>query len=110
MRLIRNTTEDGRCKYALVRMDKIPALHGMEQDRIKAALAVLEELEVLEYAGKGDPEEAFVIKLKDVNAPAALLAYAEAARVGTDRDKELSDDVFDLIGRAEYHPHRHKPD
>lgn len=90
-------TPDGRCKYALVRLDKAARYNEMEQDRIREAFAVLEELEVLEYAGKGDPDEAFVIKLKDINSTLALVAYAKAAS-GT--DKELSDEVLELAKRA----------
>lgn len=113
MKLIRNTTPDGRCKYALVRLDKIRAMDMSANflNRVEDALSVLYNTGFLEYAGKNDPEEAFVIKLKDAHAPAALLAYAQSAhRPGEHRDDELAADVLDLVERAQQHPGRHRPD
>jgi hypothetical protein len=51
MRLIRNTTKDGRCKYALVRLDKIRNLPvGTEMEKcITRALDDLAAFGVLEY-------------------------------------------------------------
>jgi hypothetical protein len=56
-----------------------------------------------------DPEDDFfVIKLKDANAQAALLAYAASAE-GT--DPELAEDVRRLAGHAgPSHPLCRKPD
>jgi hypothetical protein len=57
-----------------------------------------------------DPmEDFFVIKLKNINSPAALVAYAtEAAKNG---DLELSKDVFQLSKSAGInHPHCKMPD
>jgi len=80
MKLVRNTTPDGKCKYALVRLDKIRAISRrsarlMEIDR---AIKTLERAEVIEYGGRGDLEESFTIKLKDHFAPSALNRYREA--------------------------------
>lgn len=115
MRLVRNQTQDGKCKYALVRLDKMRLAEndkgGLADPTVVAALKLLENRGLLEYAGKGDPEEAFVIKLKDVHAPPALRAYADSAenRPGS-VDKELAKDVHELADRAGVHPNRHNPD
>lgn len=112
MRLVRNQTEDGKCKYALVRLDRLRLLEGgSPNDSYHQALNILEKGGFLEYAGKGDPQEAFVIKLKDVHAPAALQAYelSAATRPGA-IDHELSNDVHELRRRALNHPDRHVPD
>lgn len=108
MRLVRNTTPDGKCKYALVRMDKIRKLKvNQNLGGVEAALKVLEDAKVLEYAGKGDPEEAFVIKLKDVNASAALDAYADSIY---EHDPALAHDVYDLSKRSDNREDSHQPD
>lgn len=81
MKLIRNTTEDGSCKYALIRME---------------ALTEGERLQVTDNAGKPDwlsvdgravllgnespSDQFFVLKYKDKFTAAALWAYAMAVR------------------------------
>lgn len=111
MRLTRNTTPDGKCKYAIVRLDKIrqidEAQEGTASGEIDEALAILEEIGVLEYGEPGTDEEFFVIKLKDENAYAALEAYSECAKW---KDEELADDVFELAERARDHKSQKQPD
>ncbi len=112
MRLIRNTTEDGRCKYAIVRLDKLRKMEQSEPthgwlNRARVALGTLKGLGLLEYGEKGSEEECFVIKLKDINAPAALMAYAISA---AHRDEELATDVEELAERAACHPNKKQPD
>lgn len=114
MRLVRNTTTDGTCKYALIRLDKLRlmASSGDDVTRLRAEMAELnlkqaQRWGILEYAGKGDREEAFVIKLKDINAAPALHAYSEAA---FDSDPELAKDVAELALRADSREDRHIPD
>jgi hypothetical protein len=112
MRLVRNLTEDGKCKYALLRVDKLRAMRNLgPRPAVEDSIKILERAGLLEWAGKGDPEEAFVIKLKDCHAPLALTAYAESARNRPSaKDHELADDVIELAQRAITHPQRHKPD
>jgi hypothetical protein len=107
MRLTRNITPDGRCKYAAVRNDKIAALSPTGRREAEEALDVLATLGVLEDPKAGDPEEFLLIKLKDINAPRAYIAYAGAA---CDTDPELARDVIELAGRAFNHPDRKQPD
>ena len=109
MRLVRNITPDGKCKYALIRLDKLRLKdHSVfAADEVCRAFDILEEHGVLEYAGLNDPEEAFVIKLKDENAEAALRAYAAEIFY---KDPELSDDVFQLATRAARRKDKHAPD
>lgn len=90
MKLDRNT--EGRGKYALVR------LRGLSDDVIKAK--VVDELvsgHVVEFGSAGDENEFFVVKLKDVCAQAALLAYAGKA---AEFDVEYANEVLDLARRA----------
>lgn len=107
MRLTRNITQDGRCKYALVRLDKLREMFGGTACRAIDDLDNLESLGLLEYGKPGSEDEFFAIKLKDVNAPAALDAYAQSA---SRTDQELSDDVHELFERSRAHPHRKLPD
>jgi hypothetical protein len=105
-RLIRNTTEDGRCKYALVRLDKITTEN---LNKIEAALSTLYHAGVLEYGEKGSEEEFFAIKLKDVNAPFSLRAYAVSCLVTLPNEEQFAKDIFELADRAEKHPIRKIP-
>lgn len=112
MRLTRNTTPDGRCKYAIVRLDKLRKLppESLIAQSAAKALDELAAIGLLEYGEKGSEEEFFVIKLKDLNAPYALRVYAFAALVEPHVDRELSKDVFELEVRAQNHPNRKRPD
>jgi hypothetical protein len=86
MRLYRNISNDGLCKYALIdnRTGKVT------QARV------------------GDPDEFFAIKLKDEFAEVALRAMAEAARSW---DPEYAADLDALADRAgPHHPLCKKPD
>lgn len=81
MRLIRHTTPDGKCKYALVRLDKLRAakISNSQTNAVietDAALRHLSACGLLEYGEPGTPEECFVIKLKDQFALKALEAYS----------------------------------
>ncbi|WP_415913376.1 hypothetical protein [Neptuniibacter sp. QD37_11] len=76
MDLIRNTTKDGRCKYALV--------ERLKDDR-------------LEYGLPGTEDEFFVLKLKDKHAKAALEAYVASVK---DEDPEYARQIQELADRA----------
>lgn len=76
MRLIRNTTPDGSCKYRLWNVEKQA---WVEDDK------------------PGDEHEFFVIMLKDKRAFAALDAYSRATFLD---DPEFALDVSILAGRA----------
>jgi hypothetical protein len=87
MRLIRNTTPDGSCKYRL-------------WDNRKQAW--------VEDDKPGEEHEFFVIMLKDRRANGALVAYANAA---AGDDAEFAMDVRDLARRAgPYSPFCQDPD
>jgi hypothetical protein len=107
MKLMRNITPDGFCKYAAIRNDKISKLNTSDKAGAQQAMETLALLGVLENPKVGDPEEFFLIKLKDVNAPHALAEYAGVARY---TDAELADDVRELSERAEKHPGQKQPD
>lgn len=88
MKLVRNTSEDGRCKYAII--------DNRTGEKTEGRV--------------GDPEEFFVIKLKDKYAAAALQAYADAVRNDPDGDREYATEVWQLSLRAERMPNRKRPD
>lgn len=98
MRLMRNTTPDGQCKYAAVRMDKLAGLETHERFLARGALAQLAALGLLENPKPGDKDEFFLMKLQDRHSAPGLTAYAKsAARSG---DEELARDVAELGLRA----------
>jgi len=51
----------------------------------------------VEWGRAGEPDEFFVIKLRDRHARAALLAYAESM---SSADPEFADEVHNLADRA----------
>lgn len=121
MRLVRNTTEDGRCKYALVRLDKLRALpeDSLMAQRIATALDDLAGYGVLEYGEKGSADEFFVLKLKDRLSIAAIEAYTEEAenlmnaqtnRADYDYWRPYVEDLCDLQKRAAKRSGRKLPD
>jgi len=97
MRLIRNTTPDGTCKYALIRLDKLRNTGYFKSvERFDRALTWIADF--VEYGLPGHRDEFFVIKLQDKNARAALLAYAEEA--DKNGDIELAVEVRGLADKA----------
>ncbi len=76
MRLVRNTTPDGSCKYRVWNNERQA---WVEDD------------------GPGGENEFFVIMVKDRHAQAALMAYACSA---SETDMEFASDVFELAQRA----------
>jgi hypothetical protein len=97
MRLMRNISKDGYCKYAAIRNDKIALLPEHQREAAREAMEVLADLEVLENPRMGDAEEFFLIKLKDWNAPWALAGYAKSVAVS---DPEFAADVMGLAAQA----------
>jgi hypothetical protein len=98
-RLIRNITKDGRGKYAVVRMAKLPDDPGARAD-VDYAFATLERHGMLEWGVPKTPGEFFVIMLKDRYALAALQAYARAVVDDPDGDPLYGYDVRELADRA----------
>lgn len=87
MRLKRNTTPDGMCKYSLIEHEK--------GDRVEHGLP-------------GTEDEFFVIKLKDRHASVALIAYAQSIY---EADPEFSQDIMNLAYRSgPFHPNCKEPD
>jgi hypothetical protein len=81
MKLDRNVNKDGKGKYALINL----------------------RTNKVEWGFQGHPDEFFVIKLKDMNAGAALIAYAESCYK---HDPEFAQEVMELAKRAgQRNPH-----
>lgn len=106
MQLIRNTTEDGTCKYALIRLDKIREAGLMnELERVLGEFmhklpgnegAALRDF--VEFGLPNTEEEFFAIKLKDINAKDALEAYGVSA--AHNGDSQLGAEVVELANRS----------
>lgn len=93
MKLDRNAP-DGKNKFAVINMRKIP---GNPQTPAELAAAILANPECVEFGRVGEPDEFFVVKLKDQYADHALHAYGTAARKD---DPEYGVDVLTLARRA----------
>jgi hypothetical protein len=86
MKLDRNVNANGSGKYALI---------NLRNNKV-------------EWGFTGQPDEFFVIKLKDKNARIALLAYADS--VACD-DPEFAKEVRELADRSgSFSPYCKKPD
>ena len=108
MNLDRNINESGKGKYALINLRKIPSDPRTPEE---LATAILLNPECVEFGMVGDPDEFFVIKLKDRFSRAALSAYARVVELDTEGDKEYLVDLLDLADRSgSAHPLCKRPD
>lgn len=98
MRLDRNINPDGRGKYALLRLRKIPEPNSPQYEAVCQALGVLTAAGILEHGFVGTEGEFFPIFIRDRYARPALTAYARAARV--DHQEEYADDIFEIAERS----------
>lgn len=83
MKLDRNINKDGKGKYALVRLRNIN-----KGDEAYALLARLHELGHLDWGCTGQPDEFFVIKLRDKYSPNAITAYSDAVMKDSSRHEQ----------------------
>ena len=114
MRLIRNQTNDGTCKYGLIRLDILRSF-GFSIDDIKKTLSEtnliksdiptldhnypkLSLADVVEFGEPNTEEEFLVIKLKDSRAYKPINEYSKEAMI--DGDFELGNDVKELADRS----------
>lgn len=103
MRLDRNIAGNGgRGKYALLKLREINAPRDLSnyahyKTRIAAAIALLEEVGILDWGEARTDREFFVVRLKDHFALPALKAYAAAAE---DHDFEYGTQVRELAMRS----------
>ena len=105
MRLDRNENDDGKGKYALIKLRCIP---GNPQTPEELAAAILAHPECVDWGIRHSDSEFFLIRLKDKYAPTALHAYANAAALDENIDWSL--DVYAMAKRAERHPGQKVPD
>ena len=87
MQLDRDINKDGKGKYALVRLRNI-----QPGDEAFDCLKKLEKLGYLDWGVVGQPDEFFVIKLRDKFSDAALCAYAEAVHRDYGKAREAQDE------------------
>ena len=114
MKLDRNINDDGLGKYAVINLRKLNELCGHAgtfhrwTPEVEHALKVLENAGALEWGCVGNPDEFFVIKLKDRSAMHALMAYSAEAYKD---DPEWAENVRQLALRSgPFHPLCKKPD
>lgn len=80
MKLDRDISEDGTCKYALIDARRIREQKLRQTSpQIDQALKVLEKEGLVNWGKKGSKNEFFVIMLKDIHSQAGLRAYAHHA-------------------------------
>jgi len=105
MRLIRNITEDGTCKYGLIRLDKIREAGLMEELQRVLGEYMHEPTgnkgvalnDFVEFGLPNTEEEFFVVKLKDINSHDTLMEYASRAKL---QDIDFAEDIQELAQRA----------
>lgn len=95
MQMDRNLNPSGMGKYAVVRLRPID--EHKDREEIIDALTTLERAGVIDYGITGEPDEFFVLRLKDRYAQAALDAYALAASAD---DVEWAAEVERLAARS----------
>lgn len=95
MDLDRNLNKDGKGKYALINLRKIPTNPQTPQE---LAAAILANPECVEFGCVGEQDEFFVMKLKDMYAEGGLRGYATDAHV--DGNHEYADKIDELANRA----------
>ena len=102
MKMDRNLNTDGCGKYAVINLRKFKTMGEDSDERreVRIALEALQQAGVLEWGCVGEPDEFFLIKLKDRYAAPALLAYAEA--IDGD-DSEFAAEVRNMAMRSGTH-------
>lgn len=108
MKLDRNINPDGKGKYALINLRKIPTNPQTSQE---LAAAILLNPEAVEFGTVGTANEFWLIKLKDMYAQAALDGYASAIRQDPKGDVDYEIDVRVMAQRSGLnHPLCKRPD
>lgn len=114
MKMDRNQNSDGLGKYAVInlrRLDRVASGQSPFQrwtPEVAQALKTLEDAGALEWGCTNDPDEFFLIKLKDRNAATALLAYAQSIERD---DGEFAAEVREMASRSgENSPYCKAPD
>ena len=103
MKMDRNENADGCGKYAVINLRKLNHLAGhlgtfqRWSPEVQQALDTLEGVGALEWGRVGEPDEFFLIKLKDKHAQVALLEYADSA---VNDDPEFAAEVAELAHRS----------
>jgi len=105
MKLNRNESAGGIGKYIVI---KTEGLEEIPTTPVELAAAILKHPECVQFGKVGDPDEFFVLKLKDENADAALFAYSDKVMR---TDIEYGEDIYNLAERSGLnHPHCKTPD
>lgn len=103
MKLDRNINPDGRGKYALLKLRNTDLSSAEIRERVGKIVGG----QVLQF-GDNEDTEFFVIKLKDIYAAPALIAYAKAAQ--EDGEEEYAQEIFALAEAAQKRRNKRKPD
>ena len=91
--------ERGHC--ALLRVSPPPWNNENQHPQwtavVQEAIRTLNSAGLIEWGRVGDPDEFWVVKLADVNAPGALMGYA---RMADNTNPELASEVRGRLSRA----------
>lgn len=99
MKFDRNINANGMGKYALIKLRNYPpSTQPIERTRVDTALAILQDLGMLDYGFVGTESEFMVIRLKDKYAQAPLCEYATAAEL--DGEWEYGKEVREMAARS----------
>ena len=94
MKMDRNLVLGGLGKYTLINLRK---LSKTPSDELLNALEVLRKNGIIELGQPNEADEFFVIKLRDINAHAALTGYAVEA---DKTDPEWANEVREMLPRS----------
>jgi len=116
IKLDRNINEDGKGKYALINLRKIPGPRIINASQLAAAIE--DNPDCVEFGEVGSDNEFFVFKLKDIFAEYALRAYAHSiykyVEVENPKNKkeliEYAREIYKLSSQSILHPNRKIPD
>lgn len=103
MKLDRKINDNGRGKYALLKLRKLDEFtepgdpFQQVAPKIADAIKTLEDAGILDWGLTGTDAEFFVMRLKDRHARLALHAYAESAHHD---DPEYAGEIGELASRS----------
>jgi glutamine synthetase type III len=106
VRLERNVSPDGLCKYIAIKVNKLKGARPKNRMELIKALMDADDDAVV-FGEVGSEDEFFLLMLKDENTPEALAAYGRSIFRS---DPAMAYDVQEMMNRSLDHPSRKKPD
>ena len=100
MKLDLNLNQDGRGKYAILKLRQLALFDGhgtFEENSLLPHIRALEKAGVLDWGIVGTEAEFFLVRLKDAYAQSCLRAYANEARKD---DTEYAAEIEGMAARS----------